>query len=1290
MGTINQPSPFVRLTRQEAWVDGFWREHGSFAACADEQLRIHLRTYYPDGIIAPGFVQALFRAVLQRLIDGHLPDYDADLHGTLSWSGHPDPDEPDERYSTLLQVIEGVASGLVGDYKQGLWNRWAARPSSLDASHGVGLVFRQRLEAHCAAIDALFQPLSLAQFDPLELALRIEEAEAHWRESFRAGGGLSGEERSLIERLTRSALGDWLSGLGEEDLAMLQRFQQRAALVQDQARRLLANMASLSTYAGHCLEEAVRAEFGIEVDSAVLQVLTEQVRDGVPLSRTTTLAQLVAEGPFLPSEKKPRRLLDAPDNLGALLTPEVLDRLLERLDVRTGYQAKIRALYRSPELDAVLTELYDIRLQQSAFIARCRGHLSPEGYARVVHAVEHDGDGVAGVSLFPDLLLAGPLVFFDRDEAGTAHSLLLYAPDKPDGQEWIELASLRHVAIELVQWLDSEAGRTWLLGMINGVDQVRAEQFFVEVAEQSDRWDSGRDHRGPLRGYRLCVSQMIAIRQAIHLYWIDFNDAPRWFCELPLEKRRLIAGINEDLRLLDEAAQHRMGERETWQAFARRTVKADIATYLRSKGISEEVEPDTILFDFIPGLSGYGTRHARSLLDLALYGYDDNWGLDDPDRRVRSSVGQDLSTLRAADLTQYVRRAYLGDRYASTLRERFLDAGAPDYESRRWLFAQLTATTMFRDVQVAHAKRMVDAEQLRALSAVIGAVSRAQPAGQGEMRRLAINGRPAIGLYVLRVEVSGEIEEWLYTPLAPDGQTFRRYSSFRGARLGSLHTYYLGRLRLNDRNAASTYLSLLAERKEQRRAADTFFLITDLRDEYNDYLQSHIDDVEAVSQSRHEVIMSLVTKGLAYAALPLCLAFPPLGIALDVTFALVAAERAIKAEEDDDSAAALQQWVSVMASLWGIALPLGWAGFRAAVWGSSPQRAPLSALRDPVSPQPRHALGEAPVYLDRSKALRRAPDNLCAMEAGGLWRGVYTSTEPGSRLHYVRQNGRWFQVVHDVDNNTLRLVDARFPNAAYKLPIRQDGWGRWVHNRQVGLPGGSNDVRYLGRVSRVAQAFPDRANPVPARGALQGEGVIARFRPGAGDNYLYSLNAETCVVVTLYNPGARMGAVIHVDHNIQAVVQRALDDALQRIGHARGDGLKATLVGGDWLSGGADIGGPVKSLLARQGITASWDHWSWSSCLGNTYGVSLDLADGATTVFTTTRSAVRQVVDPVLREASSGAVSVMGERGRRFMARFRQEPLVQRADGSVRTAGGELASPALIDGQALAMHLLTE
>ena len=1287
--TPRAQSPLDQLTAWEKWTESFWREHSGFAACAHERLLVHLRTYHPQGQIARPFLQALFRALLQRLIDGRLPDYDADLHGPLRWSAEQTPVGPDERYQVMEQVIEGVASGILDDYKQALWRRWEARPATLDARRGIGLVFRQCLEAHCAAVDALFQSLGETPKDPLSLALCIEEAEADWREAFRSGGGLTTEERTLIARLAHSVLGDWFSGLGEDDQAGLKQFQVRALTLQNQVRRLLADVSSLQTYTQQCVEQVMLAEWGLEIDAAGLQVRTQHLRNGVPSSRTTSLVSLAMEGPYLPSEKKRREVLQTSAGPGALLTPGFIDRLLADMDPRSGYRNRLRAAYRNPELDTLLSELYDVRLRQSAFIARCRGHLSAESHERVMRTLEdgRDQGDVTGLLLFSDLQLAGPLLFTAADYPGSSLPLVIYAPDKPDGQEWIELPSMRQVSVELGRWVENEAGRAWLLGLINSVDQVRTRQFFIEAVERAESWDLLQDRRAPLMGYRQCVARTLAIRQANHLQWVDFHEAPRWFCELPLARRQLIAGINEDLRLLDEQLQQRMGARETYRDFARRTVEADSAAYLREQGVTERVEPETLLFDFIPGLNDANPKRTLSLLDLALYGYDDNWGLDNPRLGVRSSVGQDVSKLRAAELTHYVRRAYLGERYADTLRKAFLDETASDYAPRRALYGQWIATTMIRDVQVAQAKGFIEPAQSESLSAFIGRLARGQL--QGEMRRLVINGRPAVGLYVLRVESDSRVEHWLYTPLAPDSLTFRKYSSFLGARAGAMHDYYLGRVRFQDREVVARRLLLLAERKVERDGADAGAPVTDLRDEYNDYLQSHIDDVEAVSNSRHEVIMSLVTKGLVYAAMPLSLAFPPLGVALDVAYVVMGAANVLKAAQEDDPDGAVEHWRDVMMGLWGMALPLGWMTFRAAVWGCPKPLDPRGRMIDPKRPASGQGMTDEPLLLDKRKALRRTPENLQALEADGLWRGVYASTEPGSRLRCVRQNGRWFEVVHDADNHTLRLVDPRSPNAAYKLPIHQDGWGRWVFNPTIGLRGGGGgDVRYLGRVSRVAAAFPDRCNPAPVRGALQGEGVIGRFRSGASDNYLYSLNAQTCVVASLYNPVTRMGAVIHVDHNIRQLAQSALDSALAHIGHQQGNELKAVLVGGDWLSGGADIGGPMKSLLAQKGISAAWDHWSWSSCFSNTYGVSLDLAEGVTTVFTTGGSAVQDVVNPILREARAGATSAIAQRGRRFMERFGLEPLVQRPDGTVRTPRGEVASAVRIDQQALALHVL--
>ncbi|MGE8406460.1 MAG: hypothetical protein ACN6QH_05420 [Pseudomonas sp.] len=1286
-------SALLQFTRWDGWFAEFWQAPVSFAEVAREHLMVHLRTYYPEGQAAPSFIQTLFYAVLQRLIDGQVVAYDPDQHSDLLWEV-PEQEQPSERYEVLVQVIEGVACSVLDTYQQALAARWAARPATLQQVEGVGRMFEQRLQAHLDAIEALFQPQRLEQLDAVALEQCIEELERDWRESFAAGAGLPAENRSRVKRLTRSALGDWFAALGEPERALLSGFQAHSEALQEQIRHQLVDVASLSAHATHAIGNYVRATLGVDIRPEAVQVLTRSDADSFSASRTLSLSQLVAEGPFLPDPGKSRQMVDdAGMHLGALLTSGFLDDLLQHVDARGGYLQQLEACYRNPELTDALIELLDVRVQQSAFVGRCQGHLSQSSYERVLRIRQQAEAGeVVGVSLFPDLPLAGLLLFFTKSPQGEVDGLILYAPDKPDGQEWIELPSLRQVAQELGGWLKDEPGRTYLLGLVDVVERVRAEQFFAEVVERADKWDLDRDHRGCVRGYRACCEQAVELRKAHHLRYADVVEAPRWFSELTVQERQRIAGLNEDLRLLDIALQQQVAEQETFEAFAKRTVQSDVAPYLQERGVTEAVDPQTILFDFRPGLSGRNPRVTRSLLDLAMYGYDDNWGLDDPLMPVRSSVDQDLGALRAAELTQYVRRAYLGERYTDSVRSRFLDPAAPLYALRRSIQSKLTRTRMLRDVSVAQGKKMIDASQSSALAAAIARLAPGQPAdtGPGGLFRFALNARPGVGLYLFRLIEGERIHDWLYTPEAPDGLPFRKYQSFAGAWPGAMHAYYLARLRYADREAGARCLQRLAKGEVVRDDAGSFKRIDDFLAEYDDYLQSHIDDVEAVTKSRHEVVMEIVSKGLLYAAIPVCMAFPPLGVALDLVFVAVTVRKAVQAHLDDDDAGARQHWLTVAVLLWGLALPKAWAMFRSAVWGAPKRVAPLLCPPRPMPGPTRQGTAETGLVIDSRQALKKAPDNLVAMTAQGVWKDVYSSSSAAGTTWYVRQNKRFFQVVHDADNATLRLIDPRFPTAQYRMPIRQDGWGRWVFNNQVGLRGGGQDVRYLGRVSRAAEAFPARTNPLPARGALQGEGVIAGFRAGASDNYLYSLNAQSCVVVTLYNPATRMGAVIHVDHNIRALLENSLDTALVRIGRPSADQLKATLVGGDWLSGGADIGGPLKSILAGKGVTPVWDHWSYSSCFGNNYGVALDLASGATTVFTTTRSAVAEVVDPLLREATAGGTSLIAQRGRRFIARFRQEPLVQRADGTVRTPSGEVASAAKINEQAVMLHLLAD
>ncbi|WP_110971367.1 DUF6543 domain-containing protein [Pseudomonas huaxiensis] len=1300
----------VQVTRWATWTERFWEGRLTFADIAGDHLRVHLRTYYPEGDIAPSFLEALFEALLQRLIDGRVARYDGNLRGPLRWPQTADSEADAESYDVLVQVIEGVASGVVDDYQRALRERWTARPGALEATSSVGSLFLQRLDAHCASIDALFLPQSLAQLDAVTLAQRIEALEEQWQASFEAGDGLPDAERSMVRRLTRSALGDWFAALGEADLSTLRALQLRSLFLEQQVQHLLHGVTSLHAFARQAIIDHARATLGIDIEPDRLQVETRGNAAPFSATRVTSLTALVAGGPFAPGPQKSRTLHHDPKASHAPLAQPFLDSLLQSVDPRGEYRARLSERHDNPELTVALLDLYDAHLQQSAFIARCRGHLSAESLERVLHIRESNGvdsaesgEKVVGVSLLPDLPLANLLLFHVQKSDQAAESLVLYAPGKPDGQAWVELPSLRAVAIELGGWLGDEAGREYLLGLIDSVQRQRAEAFFDKVVERADHWDVQRDHRRAPFGYRESCEALVALGKAHHLSRVELQEAPAWFGALPLAQRQVIAGLNEDLHLLNDALQRAVAGQQTFQAFAKRSITADIDAYLREHGVRGEVDPQTILFDFKPGLADSTPSVTRSLLDLAMYGYDDNWGLDNPRMPVRSSVGQDLSQLRSAEFVPYLRSAFLGDRFVQSIRAEFLDPTQAIYAERRALHRALTQATMLRDVHVAHARGLLTVVQFQRLAGAIEGLSWRQPARErgsaeevattGGVFRLAINGRQAVGLYVFRDIEEGVAHDWLYTPQAPDGIALRGYAGFTGAGPGGMQDYFLSHLRYTDRPAAALRLTQLAKGEAVRDSLREATRVEDFLDEYDDYLQRHIDDVEAVTTSRHDVIFELVVKGLVYAALPLSLVFPPLGFALDMVFVAIGTSKAIAAYSDGDSAGALHHWLDVALGLWGIALPGAWTAARQIGPGGirSMGALQMSGMKGLRSSD--HAGRRGGDILDKHQALKRAPENLRRLEQDGLLNGLFQSSpggQSGGRLHILHKD-KYFEVVADLDNQTLRLIDPHFPSAQYKMPIHRDVRGHWSFNPHVGLRGGGNDVHYLGQVSRVCDAFPARTNPLPARGALQGEGVIARFDPGASDNYLYSLNAQSCVVACLYNPSTRAGAVIHVDHNIRALLDDALSSALTRIGHGTGrEPIKATLVGGDWLSGGADIGGPLRSALARKGIPAKWDHWSYSSCMGNIYGVRLDLAEGATTVFTTTRNAVQEVVDPILREASQGGSGGMARRGQRFMARFRQEPLVQRSDGSVHNLRGEPATSAEVDAQALLLITMAQ
>lgn len=1282
-----------RLSRWQAAIDARLHSQMTLLEVLEEYVLVELRNHYYHGNIDPHFIGTLLDTVLQRMIDQKPLVSDEEQDAPYRWPEGADLGFPAERQAVIVQAVEGVASGFIHHYKDYLRRHW--RVAEHDAS--LEVLLRHKLDEHMAAVDLLFQPGPLEGLGVDELREKIEALQHRWRQMSQLTALATKQERQSLEAITRLQLPDWLRGLGEADRKKLKAFQDQTTLAQALLDGLLDGLGSLQAFARHLAKEYVRGERDMEVepDSIRVQLQWRSVM-GQPV-QTRSLSELLAAGPVRPDAVSVFLVENGAMLRNQPLSPAFISQMLAEVDAPAGYRQALVERYGRKDLKEALLDWFTARLQQSAFIARCAGHLAVANH-EAVKALWEGEYSVQSASVLRVSCLVLPhalkcadfLLFYRQDLQG---DLLLYAPDKPDGQEWIELPSLWAVSVEIGAWTRSEAGREYLLQRISPADRSVAREYFARVADKPATWDSSQDPRGAVSGFRACLEDIVAMGLENNLAQVELDEGPRWYSALPLDARRNISTLSQELVVHQQVFNQQLVGYEVFVDFAKRIVTQAIAPYMRSKGVLAPVDPATVLIDYDPGLADGKTKVA-SLLELAIHGYDDNSGIDNPRKGVRSSVGQDLGQVRSAELASYIRRAYLGEQYARQVRGRFLDARAPEYTQRRNAYRNLLLTRMDRDLRVATGKSQLSANEFWWLTRQVTLLSESVPVSGPEYSgsvvqregviRFSIGGHIVMGAYVFAYfDPKGAY--WLYTPDAPDGVTFRRYQAFSGAVVTRLHDYVLQRVALGARAAVRRSLAALAATSIGVDTLREFNRVNDIQAEFDACIERAVSDVEDVTKSRAEVIRQQVIKGLLFASAPVCLVYPPFALLLDVAFIAVSVKQAAEAHGQGDMDRALGRWL--MAS-WGLLFAVLGGGTLAPLLGRAARSLKLVVKPMSLSEQRLKSMTPLiaketgpviqPIRFKPKQAVGKAPENLELVTGEGVFQGTYRSPSNASQPHatyYIRSKGKYYQVREDPHFGGLCLVDASRPGALYNLPIRRVGKDKWVHN-DVGLKGGNDQMLVLGRVNDLREAFPGHVFPDVSRGALQGEAVVARFSEAAADNYLFSLNAQTCVIASLYNPTTKAGAVIHFDHNIRALIERSLRDVTRHLGASAKD-IRATLVGGDWLTG-ADIGGRVRSAMRRQGLRPTWDHWSYSSCFGNTYGVSLDLRSGVTTVFKTSRSQVERYYIPVLARAKQGSDPV-SVRARGFMARVRSEPLVANASGAVLTPKGRPATAAQIE-----------
>ncbi|WVV48358.1 DUF6543 domain-containing protein [Pseudomonas sp. NA13] len=369
---------------------------------------------------------------------------------------------------------------------------------------------------------------------------------------------------------------------------------------------------------------------------------------------------------------------------------------------------------------------------------------------------------------------------------------------------------------------------------------------------------------------------------ANNLAQVELNESPRWYSALPLESRRNISGLNQEVLVQRQVFDEQLADYEVFIDFAKRTFAHSITPYLHSKGcLKRSIRPRSSLTTargWPPRKNGQpaGPCHLRI---RAQRGY----------RRPRKRraffcrAGLEAGSQRRTGVIHS--RGLPGERYARHIRASFLDAKATEYPRRREAYRYMLLARMDRDLRVAHGKSILNTDEFQWLTRQVTLLSDGNSAngathpGAAVTRegviKLTVGGHVVQGVYVFTY-FDPKAFYWLYTPDAPDGVLFRKYLDFSGSVAAQLHGYVLERVALTARAAVGRSLVALAAGNTRVDTLRELNRVMDISAEFDACIERAVTDVEDITTSRAEMIRDQVFKGLIFAALPVCMVYPHL------------------------------------------------------------------------------------------------------------------------------------------------------------------------------------------------------------------------------------------------------------------------------------------------------------------------------------------------------------------------------------------------------------------------------
>lgn len=730
----------------------------------------------------------------------------------------------------------------------------------------------------------------------------------------------------------------------------------------------------------------------------------------------------------------------------AQLTPHVLALLLQDLHPRLDFAAEQKSMLGTPEIKQATRTLLDQRLLTLASLARLHGHLDPADYRRFeqLRANLHPHLRAQPV-LVHGAQLKDLWVLRDEDASGQVKRLLLCTPEAPRARQFMAFDSLRECQAHIIGWADEASGamRDYVIQQVPVRFRPKMATFLNNLSFKPGDNEYQEVTFGPACNHTDCLDAMVA-------HWLESqalddyqHSSPPWYRAASAADRIKLTSLAEDAQGAQRAYDARPDSEArlpTFEAYVHEHAKASLNRLLGRK--QNDVDPDTVFVYSPKPLLGPKTEMPYT--QLYRDGYEDGVGFLDEkfsaSATFRGLAGVDLSPLTAQNVARSVTGVWIGQRYTDQVRLQ-LQVDSQGYAERRNAILKINQLQMKGAALESRLQGHIASVDLAWLERAIDGLGDTAVSQRNSYRvhRVFIDGEWVIGNYLFS---HADNPTLLYTPNAPDGISFReaRLFNYLLKQVDGMPAYFCGRVPTQSRSRVSGFLEsvrngLPSDINRTTPSPARYDAIAhapplaDLRHEfYNMALQRKIDDVNATTGNRTQMITGILWTCVEWLTAVATIPFPPLSLSLGGLLAFKDAMLALNAYQQRDKGMALQHFLGYLLNSGGALL----FDYRQVLKGTfnllSPLRplipaskqalktAALKPLKSTVPPglqpalfdgqtlwaaQKPDALGRHLLYrLDASTGEYRSTARLVSQDAKGRW--TRSGMAGGGRTRYEK------------------------------------------------------------------------------------------------------------------------------------------------------------------------------------------------------------------------------------------------------------------------------------------------